>query len=269
MPYSSRIGRGELIINDATPEFAVVPPPGQSRGLFLAGRSTGFGAIREAPAFPRELLIDPSEYQARIQEMEQTQTRLSDIVKRSGLPCKNQEQTNYCWYNSPAYCQEVLRVKQGQRMVILSPASGAAKIKNYQNQGGWGQEAIEHMARVGLMPTDIWPANHWWDSRYDTPANRAIALKYRISEWWELRPRDIHEMFALLLRRIPLTCGYNWWGHQTTAEDPVWLDNAPAVRSRNSWGMQWPQPGANGWFILQGSRMLPDDCIAPRTALAA
>lgn len=269
MAFTSRMMPGELIIHDESPDFVAVPPEGQSRGLVLAGRSTPFGQIRNAPAFPRELLIDPSEYQARIQEMEETKTRLSDIVARSGLPCKDQDGTNYCWYNSPAYCQEVLRVKQGQRMVILSAASGAAQIKNYRNEGGWGQEAIEHMSRVGLVPEVLWPSNWWQDARYNTPGNMAIASKYRVSEWWELTPRDIHEKFALLLRRIPLTSGYNWWGHQTTDEDPVWLDGAPAIRMRNSWTMDWPQPGSRGYAILQGSRALADDCIAPRVAFAS
>lgn len=269
MAFTSELMPGELIITDSTPGFAVEPPQGKGRGLVLEDRQTPFGRMAGAPPFPRELLIPESEYQDRIKELEDTKTRLSDIVARKQLPCKDQGQTNYCWYNSPAYCQEVLRAKQGQKTVILSPASGAAKIKNYRNEGGWGEQAIEHMATVGLAPITHWPANHWQDSRYDTPETREVARRYRIIEWWELRPRDIHELMALLLRRIPVTGGYNWWGHQVTNEDPVWLDGTVAIRIRNSWGMNWPQPGARGYGILQGSRMLPDDQIAPRTAIAS
>jgi hypothetical protein len=174
-----------------------------------------------------------------------------------------------CWGNSPAYAMEVIRVIQGQRKVYLSPASACAQIMNYQNNGGWADTFMKFVEKYGLVPESYWPANHWQDGRYATSVNREKAMNYRQTEWWQLRPRTDKEMMSCLLRRWPVSVGYNWWGHQITLEDPVWLDGTYAGRGRNSWGMNWPSQGAGGYFILQGFRLTPDDAVVPRQAKAA
>jgi hypothetical protein len=268
MAFTSKLMPGELIINDSTPGYVTQVPQDQSTGLALPRQRPSINDRRAASSFPRELLIPRSEWQSRIQEMEATKTRLSDIANRNKLPCKDQAQTNYCWINAPAYAMEQLRVAQGQKMVILSAASGGAKIKGFRNVGGWGQEALEFIADNGLVPQDRWPMNAI-DRRYDTPENWAIAKKFRCLEWWSLRVRDDDELMSCLLRRWPVAVGYNWWGHEVTAVDPVWLDGTYAGRIRNSWTMNWPQPGAMGYGVLQGQKLTADDAVVPRLARAA
>jgi len=51
--------------------------------------------------------------------------------------------------------------------------------------------------------------------------------------------------------------GYNWWGHEVLGIQGVILDNELCLLIRNSWS-QW---GVNGFGILRGSRMIPDDLV--------
>lgn len=262
---SSILLPGERIINDGTGINYWDAPEGYATGLRLEGRKTPFGQMRGASPFPDELLIPRSEWQARIQEMEERKSRHSDIVIQAGLPCKDQARTNYCWANAPVYCVEAQRVIQNQPMVILSPASIAAPIKQFQNEGGWGEEALNYMIDNGVCPASLWPANAI-DRRYLTAANKAAAKDYMVSEWWELVPRNLDQLISCLLRRVPIAVGYNWWRHEVTACDPVWIDGDIGVRIRNNWGMNW---GSQGFAVLQGRRMLPDDAVGPRQLLAA
>lgn len=261
--FTSQLYPGERIINDGTPLGEVVPKEfGRGLDLSLKGPFT-YGA--GADPFPDEMLIPESEWEARIREMEETKTRLSDLVDQAGLPCKNQEQTNYCWINAPTHCVEIVRVIQNQPMVLLSPASVGGPMTDFQNVGGWGGPGLAGIAERGLCPVDKWPANAISRS-YWTPENKTLALNYRQTEWWEGKPRNLRQLVSLLLRRTPTAGGYNWWSHEVTLYEPVWLDGTVAIRFRNSWGMNW---GSNGYSILQGSKMYPDDQVSPRAAIAA
>lgn len=262
--FTSTLYPGEQVIHDSTAMDNIIVP-GMGRGLDLSLKGPfSYGA--SADDFPDELLVPDSEVEARIKEAEETKTRLSDLMNQAGLPCKNQQNTNYCWINAPTHCVEIIRVIQNQPMVILSPASVGGPMTNFQNVGGWGGPGLAGIFARGLCPVNKWPANAI-DRSYWTEENKALALHYRQTEWWELKPRNLRQLVSLLLRRIPVAGGYNWWSHEITNYEPVWIDGAVAIRIRNSWGdvQAWP----NGYGILQGSKMLPDDQVAPRTAIAA
>ena len=253
----------DLFIDDATPSH-VLFPPGRSTGLDLTGRPEGFAYAGTADPFPDELLIPRSEWQERIKERETLKITNRDHAKRVGLPCKDQASTNYCWINAPVYAVEMQRAIEGQPTVILSPASAGAQIKSYRNVGGWGKEGLEWIAKNGVAPVSLWPANAI-DRRYATEAARTAALKYRVHEWWELQPRNIDHLVSCTLRGSCVAVGYPWWGHEVTIVDALWLDNTIALLFRNSWGSAW---GDDGYGILQGSRMLPDDAVSPRLMAA-
>ena len=262
MGFTSELYPGEPIYDDESP-FAG-PPAGYATGLeHIPPEGIDYSGVAEP--FPRELLIPRSEWQARIQEMEERKSRSSDLVIQAGLPCKDQQRTLYCWINAPVHCMEMLRVLQNQKMVILSPASCGAKIKGFRNQGGWGKEGLQYIAEHGVVPVDRWPANAI-DRQYDKPEAWAEAKKYRTTEWMVLKPRNLDEQISLLLHRIPGAKGQNHWSHEVTDYDAVWLDGEVATRSRNSWGMGY---GTQGFFIQRGSKMLADDLVAPRVAMAA
>lgn len=261
MAYETALYPGEMVFDDDTPDEAGDAPEGFSRGR-EGDCDEGYAAV--ADNFPSELIIPRAEWPDRIADMERTKTRISDLVAQAGLPCKDQNGTNYCWINAPAYTVEVMRVVQNQGMVILSPASAGAPIKNFRNVGGWGDEGLQWIVEKGLVPVDLWPANAI-SRQYYTQENKEIALNFRVIEWWRLQPRNIDQLISCLLRRIPVACGYNWWRHEITVEDAVWHKGAIGTRIRNSWSMGW---GDRGYSILQGSKMIPDDAVAPRSVLA-
>lgn len=266
MAFSSKLYGTEPIINDdpGSMQFAE-PGADDSKGLELGLRGPGEYEYGDAAKpFPAELLIPRSEWQARIEEMEEQKSRISDRIFAKQFPHKDQGRTNYCWINAPCHCVEVKRLMANQKPIILSPASAGAKIKNYRNVGGWGKEGLEFIAKNGLVPVDKWPANAI-DRKYDTEENAKLALDYRAVEWFECRPRNDDELMSGLLRRMPGAGGYNWWGHEVSVLDPVWLDGTHATRIRNSW-QNW---GEFGFGILQGSKMRPDDLVFLVSVLAA
>jgi len=258
--FRSQIYPGERIIDSGNSSSVVnVDPVQHGRGLFPRQEpfgSLGFAAPSELP------LVDRAEWPDRIEFMEKTNTRLSDLVNDAGLPCKDQNGTNYCWSNAPAHCVEIVRVLQGAPVVLLSPASVGAKIKGFRNVGGWGSEALHFITQNGVVPTEHWPANAI-HPEFDTDEAWRDAERFKVVEWWDIPPRDLDALFAALFARVPVAVGFNWWGHEVTAYDPVKLERGYGVRIRNSWGMGW---GESGYSILKGKRALPDDAVAPRVA---
>lgn len=269
--FTSDIYKHELVIDDDfdTEHPNLIVPDNMSKGLDLGLRGSAdyeYGNV--ADPFPDSLLIPESDWEPMIKEMEERKTRLSDRIAQEGLPCKDQARTNYCWINAPTHTVEITRLKQNQKMVILSAASAGAKIKNFQNVGGWGKEGLTYITEKGLVPESLWPKNAI-SKQYDTPANWEMALRFRVEKWIELRPRNLKQLMSLLLRRIPIAVGYNWWGHEVTLVDPMWVNGAAAARMRNSWTMDWPTIGAGGYSVLQGTKLLPDDAVAPLSTTAA
>jgi hypothetical protein len=265
--FSSQIRKGERIIDDEPQSMQFAFPNGIEfgKGLDLGLRGPGdfeYGDL--ALPFPKELLLSWAEIEERIKEMEETKSRISDLIYSAKLPHKDQSSTNFCWINAPTHDLEISRLQQNQKPVILSPASGGAIIKNFRNVGGWGKEALDFIRLRGLNDVQDWPANAI-DRKYATAENAEKALNYRVLEWMECVPRNSQQMLSLLCRRCPGAGGYNWWGHEITVCDPMWIDGEPAIRIRNSW-KNW---GEFGFGILRGSKMLADDLVFVVSSLAA
>lgn len=256
---------GMPIIDDGTTDAALLHPPGLGKGLELPPKVLGRQYKGTADAFPQNLLVPKSEVQARVEERKSAKRTLQALCDWRKIPPKNQGQTNFCWVNSPTYAVEVIRLVQNQPMVLLSPASAGAQITHYQNVGGWGKQALQWISDRGLVPVDKWPANAI-SSQYATDENIALAKNYRCTEWWELSTDNMQETWSCLLLDIPVCAGLSWWSHEVTYIDVDWIDGDVAIVFRNSWG---PSYGNNGYSVLQGQRMQPDDAVAPRQAVAA
>lgn len=269
MSFQSQLGRlpvfddksAHVLVDEANHD------PKKGRGLIPRDYTAQpYGSVPYAVSLPLPT-IPRDEWTERIEAGERTKSRIPDLCDAAGLKVKNQEQTNYCWINAPVHCLEVLRVVQGEEYVELSPASCGAKIKGFRNVGGWGTEGVEFLTKSGAVPCSLWPANAI-DRRYDTPEANSEREKYQVDEWWECRPRDFDELATCLLLNVPVAIGLSFWGHEVTAVALVKLDGRDqyGVMFDNSWGENW---GDKGRGVLTGSKMIPDDAIAPRVATAA
>lgn len=205
--------------------------------------------------------VDPDTYDERIEEQEKTQSSLTHLAKLKGVKVKNQSNTNYCWINAPTYCVELGRVAQGQKYISLSPASAGAPITNFQNRGGWGTKGVYWIVQHGLVPTSTWPDNAI-DKKYNTSDNNAQRKFFQVDEWWDLKPRNIAELYTCLFYNVPVAIGLNWWGHEVTAVKVVKLAGTKnyGIMIANSWGTGW---GDNGYGVLTGTKQVPDDAVAP------
>lgn len=268
MAFTSTLNAGEIVIDDSNFHQFLIDPiiDGDQKSRGMIPREWGdapFGSLPFAAAFPADMLIPEDEWDDRIAEMESSKTRLTDICDQVGLTVLDQDGTNYCWINAPTHCVEVIRAVANQQLVRLSPASCGGPIKNYRNVGGWGTEGLKYIVEHGLVPQSAWPANAI-SRQYDTAETRELRKQYRVTEWWDLRPRNMQQLMSCLLLRIPVAVGLNWWSHEVTYMDPVALGGGKyGARIDNSWGANW---GTKGRSVLSGSKVLPDDAVAPRVA---
>jgi hypothetical protein len=254
-----------FIINDTTPMDKIIHPK-YARGLRLPPVPRG-GRRYEGTAmpFPQELIIPRSEWQARIQEKNEQKSWMYDLMLSNGVKIKNQKQINYCWIFANTLAAELIRVKQGEIHVPLSPASAGAQITNYRNVGGYGKQALDWGSSRGWYPSSEWPDTAI-SRQYKTAEGDSKAMLYRVDEWWECSPRSYDEAVSAILQDFPCGVGYNWWSHEVLWVKLEWLDGVAWPRIANSWGEEY---GENGTAVLQGNRAVPDDCVCPCSTIAA
>jgi hypothetical protein len=217
-------------------------------------------------------LVDRSEWDERIRDMEKYRSTCTSFAKAMGLSVKDQKRTNYCWAFSAVQCIEVTRAVQGLEYVALSPASVAAPVTRYQNPrgnpagvGGWATRFVDYAAQHGVCPSDVWE-EHTISQSLDNATTQAARKLYVPTEWWTLPTGNFDAVMTSLFAVIPVAIGLSWWGHQVTAMDPVKMDGNGnyGVRIWNPWGPNWPKAGAGGIAILTESKARPSDASAVR-----
>ena len=210
-------------------------------------------------------LIPENEWRDRILQRERDGMVISQLALAAGVQTLNQQRTNFCWFFAPAQAVMVARAIAGEKYVMLSPASGACLVTNYQNVGGWGTKAVKAIGDTGLVPAANW-APTAIDRGLDTPATRALREQNKLSDWIDLPARSFAHLMTMLLLGIPVPVGLNWWGHEVLAIDPILFpDGTFGARIWNSWDWSW---GEKGFAILRRAQATPDDAIAPLVAYA-
>lgn len=259
MAFLSARRPGEFVIDDSNAhKFAEELERSTDYAMGYRPRdwSLGSGVAQpfDIPLIPRDA------WAPMIEAREKSGQLLSRICDLAGVEHLDQGNTNYCWCNAVITAMEALRAAAGLPYVKLSPASVAAPIKGFRNQGGWGSEALAYIVENGVVPVSQWPANAI-DRKYHTATNRETAKRFRVTEWYDLTARQFGQLMTCLLLGLPVPIGLLWWGHEVCAMDPVIIGkNRFGARIRNSW-KDW---GDRGYAILEESKAVPDDAVAPR-----
>lgn len=264
--YTSELYDGEIVIGqdnfqDHINEWSEFP-----RGRHHGTKQKYHGYYNIPYTAPFSFPIIPrNEWPDRISEMESDNTRVSDMLLAADIPSLNQEQTNYCWCNAVTGCVQALRCQQDQEYISLSPASVAAPVTGFRNEGGEGLEALQYMVQNGIASTDIWPANAI-DESYVEPAAQERLL-HKVTSFVVLQQGNFDQLMTMLFMRMPTAIGLDWWSHEVMACDPVSLGNGQfGIRFRNSWGASY---GSNGFNTLTEQKATPDDACSPLVTIAS
>lgn len=263
----------EVVIDDGNYEEFLQPnKPDVGFGLVPRDYSKiPVGSIRGVEKFSMPL-IPRNEWSSRIKDMEQSQSRLSDLFHLSGQKSLDQNGQGYCWAYSPASAIMVARARDNQPNVRLSAHAVACVIKNFRDQGGWNPLAVEFAMARGYPTIELWPEQSM-SRQYDNQRTWADAAKYKITEgWMDLTPSaydrnlSFDQLMTCLLLRIPCPTDHNWWGHSICSCDPVEFDNSLPLSDPNRWGSRilnsWRNWGDRGFGILRGSKAISDGATA-------
>lgn len=228
---------------------------------------TGYSAPPVFELMTREQVAEYSKSQ------EEAGATIRQICDRSGpnggpIPSKDQDGTNFCHANSPAFAMEVNRAMAGLPYVSLSPASIANPITGGQNAGAYIDDDLRQTVNFGVCESRIFPDNHVGLNLW-TPEAKENAKLYKPVECWDMFPdaNMFLRVATLVLQGIPVCVAYNWWSHAVTAVGVVVLDDGRlGLVCRNSWGGGY---GDNGYFVLVEGHGTPDEAYALRGVYAS
>lgn len=198
----------------------------------------------------------------RFRQAEKDETDNITFLRENGIGPKDQDGINYCWINAPIWAFEFTRAKMGLPRVKLSSASVGCKIKNFKNVGGWGTQGLDYLVEHGAVPDAMWP-NNALDRKYDTAEADAERPRYKGTEFYELKPKDLRQLDTALLMGLVVPVGLSWWGHEVTI---VWKDSQGNYIHMNSWGEKY---GDKGLGRLTPDKAKADDALCFRQVIAS
>ncbi len=226
-----------------------------------------YGSLPFAAAFPTELEIPESEWSARIKDLTDRKALISDLWRTMGLVAFHQGSTSMCWMFAVASCLQTVRAQNNQPFVKLSPASAAAPCMNFRDNGGWSSNGVAWVSRNGMSTVDLWGSQTANSSRLWTAEVKADAATRKITEWWDVRPRNFKQQMSLALLCIPAAVGYNRMGHAICQLDPVEIERgAYGLRAVDNYGNNHD---GRGMYVMRQSLATADDIIAPRAATSS
>lgn len=211
-----------------------------------------------------------TEIEAAIIRKNADKSWLDDIRNRGNkgnpIPSRDQNGKGYCWAHSSVSATLLVRASNNQPYSDLSAFAVACIIKGYRDEGGWGQESLDFIAKRGVPSATFWPQRSMSPSN-DKPETWENAKLHRVTEW--MQPKTKRQFATCLCNNIPVVSDYNFWSHSVCdCRLLAWGANGANLKIRlwNSWGDGW---SANGMGDLDSSKAMPDDMVAPRVTTAA
>lgn len=213
------------------------------RDYELQPLGSGVGAV----SFPQALLDaypDEKVWRERFKELEAKKMDLVSVLTEAFRAGKwlglNQDPTNYCWTYGVVHAIMVIRHLAGQPFLRLSPYSVACIVKNFQNNGGWGSQALAQIVKDGIATEEYWPMEKPGMSRAERQSanmsairngrqylasSRANASLHKVLEYADLPKQSFRHKMAALCVPLPIASGYNRIGHERCTIAGVVLSN--------------------------------------------
>ncbi len=186
----------------------------------------------------------------------------------NNIQAKDQNGLGYCWVYGSTRSVELRRVREGLAHVELAPESVGGPITGWRNEGGYASQAFDQIQTGGICEETFLDApcslhHNRWKAGW-----QANAKTHEAVDWYNLDGNEGGDIFAevvsCLLNDAPVAAGLGWWGHLICFLCPIILaDGSVGVVFQNSWGVDWPTPGANGIAVLTESRATPDGAASP------
>lgn len=231
---------------------------GDKKQFGLNRRRLPYGALPYSATPPAEYLLPWDKIKDGIKRLTETESSLVHVWHKQGYVSLDQNGTNYCWMFGMVSAMQASRAAAGYEYIPLSPAYGACQIKNFRNEGGWGDESLKWCVEEGVCSQKEWPQAAI-DRRYLTEAARAEAKKNRITSYWDV-PSSLQWTLSLVVQGIPCPVAFDWWSHLVCAMFGTYYGaNDYGLIILNSWSTSY---GDRGFGELRGSRANPDDVQA-------
>lgn len=245
--------------------------------------SAPLGSLEGVNSVPQWALTQyPKEtWKERIAELAAKKMRIQDVLEAAcsrpvnPFVCLNQNPTNYCWCYAVIHSIMIARELAGEPFIRLSPYSVACIVKNFSNNGGWGGEACEQAVKEGVADQKYWPMetpsmssserssanmSAIRNGRQYLQSSRANAALHKVTEFWELKPRNWAEKMACLLIPLPVASGYSWMGHERCSIDACLMSNGDTGCVDLD---SYTDDGKLDLKVLSSGRGSPDDAVCP------
>lgn len=264
--------KGNIPIYDLSKEenVALVNPEGVGSGCVK----------RDWNEYPETMLAGPesikvipeSEYDARYDEQEETESSLEHLFLRGGKPAftnLDQNKDGDCWSYSTGHAMMFSALRDNREIKRLNPHFIATYLKRFN--GGWCGASMDVAMRIGCCEEgdgpDQWPLwSH--DTRLLTPARLAGAAKHQVVEGvydltrqvWSQKLTQQH-LATCGFTNTPAPSDYNEMSHSMCQIRWVRIE-------RGSWAPlilnSWKKWGRFGLGVLRN--MDADGAVAVRVA---
>lgn len=180
-----------------------------------------------------------------------------------------------CWCYGVTHAVMIVRMMANHPFERLSPYSAACIIKNFKNVGGWGSQALTQIVKEGLATEFYWPMETPSMSQSECEAanmraisqgrqylesSRVDAAKHKVEEFYDIPDRDWLGKMSCIAHRFPVSCGYNWMGHQMCTVGGEVLPSGEIVCIEMD---HYGKAGVPNYRTFTQSRGTPDDATVP------